>query len=55
MARMGRKGGRKAARKLRQGKTAEELSAIMRGVINARWEKVRAARAEQGTDLEAAS
>jgi len=39
-----RKGGRARAKNIRAGKTAEELSAYMRRVANARWAKVREAR-----------
>jgi len=43
---MGKKGGRNAAKKLRAGKSPEEVAATMRAVANARWAAVRAAETE---------
>ncbi len=40
---MGKKGGANAAKKLREGKTPEQVSATMRAVANARYAKARAA------------
>ena len=47
---MGRKGGRKAAEKLRAGKTRKQLAETMRAVANARWHPPAPSK-----DLEAAS
>jgi hypothetical protein len=51
-AKMGRKGGRNAAKKLRASKTREQITETMRAVANARWTAVRAA-AKQAELLEA--
>jgi hypothetical protein len=44
---MGKKGGRNAAKKLRQRKTQAQISETMRAVANARWAAVRAAKAAE--------
>jgi len=38
------KGGRASAKKLREGRTAEQIAETMRAVANARWAKVRDAK-----------
>jgi hypothetical protein len=42
-AKLGRKGGRNAAKKQREGRTPEQVAETMRAVANARWRKVLAA------------
>jgi hypothetical protein len=51
MRKWGKKGGIKSAKKLCDGKTPEELSAIMRARANVRWHPAPAPE----NDLEAAS
>ena len=48
---MGKKGGRNAAKKLRAGKSPEQVAAAMRAVANARWHPPT----PPAEDLEAAS
>jgi hypothetical protein len=50
-AKWGRKGGRNAAKTLREGRTPEQVAATMRAVANARWHP----RVPPAEDVEAAS
>jgi hypothetical protein len=52
---MGKKGGRNAAKKLRQWKTQAQISETMRTVANAGWAAVRAAKAAELQEFSASS